>query len=1013
MPLAKWLLLICVLSETLRAGDIGLVRVGDSWHYFKGFTEPDSNSAARWHSPAFDDGAWPQGPAGFSSWMSFGETTVLPDYGSGYTTVFFRRSFVAPGTNNLAELILRIDYDDGFVVYLNGAEVLRRGVPGNPGDPVPINGTALYHGRGIVEEIALTNAVQHLQAGTNLLAIQLIGSSPNDYTACFVPELLANIIRGPFVQNTTPTSTQIAWKTLSPAAAAIEFGTNSLATQRLEVDAGATNHLATISNLQPDTEYVYRVVNRFGLQETLSDWREFRTFKRDGPVTFHVIGDSGWASMQQFQIAKRMEESPADLLMHVGDINYYAFTHHNADLRCFSVYHEQMRSTPWFVAFGNHEMYLDREAALQSFYLPTNSMTGTEHYYSFDHGDVHFVTVWSDLQSLADYKPGSAQYVWLEQDLARTTKPWKFLFFHHTWRTSSAHLGDDYDRNLIADSAQLDASFGVLARRYGVQMIFNGHDHCYERHAPSGGPISFVSGGGGAQLYGMLRPHPDSSQFHARHHFLRVTVEHEQARVEAVGTDGQVFDRVHVRRTFPSRNIHSASWNTAAIEVNAPTDPYSNVPGQRFDLVGTPLNAPMGLFTSAGRLFVNNDREHLYLGLDEVMLRAGEELFLFIEAPGLEGTNSLRQLGDGVVNPLEEGADGLDFLANLAFENFNPGIGVVLGDERGDAPSRSFLRAGLGISTGQGAFYLTNGLPAVPGQRLAQFNRSPQDFSAWYEQNSDLIELAIPYAALGNLQPDDVIKVGVITALNGIDTNISAQLRQLDSSGIGASVRASAGILYLEGVQVRLAPDPDPDSDGLPTEEERARGTDPHNPDSDGDRLPDGWEVRYGYDPLNSEANEEQLDPDTDGLTNFQEWTAKTDPFRNDSDNDTLPDGWEVTYDLSPLRAVAGDGPFGDPDGDGFTNAFEYRAGTDPRNGASRLDLRAVEVAGNVLRLEWSTVPGKKYRIQLRDTLTELFRDVTDPDFPKVAQGSVESYHVNFSPDLPPRARYYRVQLVE
>ena len=62
---------------------------------------------------------------------------------------------------------------------------------------------------------------------------------------------------------------------------------------------------------------------------------------------------------------------------------------------------------PWFVALGNHEMYADREAALQSFYLPTNSATGTEHFYSFHHGDVHFVVAWADLYAGADYKPGS------------------------------------------------------------------------------------------------------------------------------------------------------------------------------------------------------------------------------------------------------------------------------------------------------------------------------------------------------------------------------------------------------------------------------------------------------------------------------------------------------------------------------------------------------------------------------------------------------------------------------
>jgi hypothetical protein len=966
----------------------------------------------RWNSVDFDDSAWLSGPAGFSTRSSYGEPTIFLDYAAGYQTIYFRKEFTATNLNNIAELVFRIDYDDGLIAYLNGVEVLRRGVPGNPGEPVPFHATAFPHLRGVLEEIALPNALPLLQSGTNVLAVQVLGSAVNN-TFCFASELLANVIRGPFLQNTTPSSTQIIWKTLGRAAASIEFGTNQNRITRIDLNTAETNHVATLTGLEADTQYSYRVVNRFGARETYSDWRQFRTFKRSGAVTFTIIGDSGASTVPQFQIAEQLRKSPADFLMHVGDITYFGFSHHNADLRCFSVYAEQMARIPWFVALGNHDMYVDTKAALESFYLPTNTATGAEHYYSFDHGDVHFVVAWSDLQQYSDYRPGSPQYLWIDQDLARTTKPWKFMFFHHTWRTSSAHTYDDYDLNKQGDSDQLDAAFGALARKHGVQIIFNGHDHCYERHAPSGGPISFVSGGGGADLYSMVRHHPDSAQFYMRHNFLRVSVEGDEARVEGVGIDGKTVDQVHLRRTFPNREIFPATWNTPLIETDAAADLLFNVPGEAFDFVGQPLMAPMGLFSSAGRIFVNNDRENLYIGFDEVMLRAGEELFLFIEAPGVAGTNSLRNLGDGLANPEGEAVDGLDFLANLSFENFNPSIGVVLGDEWGDEPSRTFLRAGQSVRTGQGAFYLTNGLPIVPGQRLAQFNRSPQDFSADYEQDSDLIEIAIPYTALGGLKPGDTIKVGAITALAGIDTNSAAQARQLDTSGIGYSVRIVAGTTFLEGIEFRLASDPDPDNDALFTEEERLRGTDPNDPDSDDDGLPDGWEVSWGLNPLSSGANEAELDPDEDGLVNLQEWEAKTDPSRSDTDGDSLPDGWEVSHTLSPLRAGGSDGPGGDPDADGSSNAVEFRAGTHPKDAESRLDLRAIEARNGTLKLVWSAVSGKRYKLQFRDTLAEPFTDVADPIFPKIAEGAVETFTVNFSPDLPPRTRYYRVQLVE
>ena len=193
-----------------------------------------------------------------------------------------------------------------------------------------------------------------------------------------------------------------------------------------------TNHIAILTNLTPDTEYNYRVGTILNGNDVVTDWRTFKTLKMSGPVSFEVPGNSGWAGIGQLSIARQLTNYQADLLFHVGDVVYLGFTYYAADLRFFSIYENQLRSIPYFVAVGNHDSYLDRDALLASVYLPTNSMTGTEHYYSFDHGDVHFVALWMDLQTGANYSPGSPEYNWLEQDLANTPKPWKFLFFHHT-----------------------------------------------------------------------------------------------------------------------------------------------------------------------------------------------------------------------------------------------------------------------------------------------------------------------------------------------------------------------------------------------------------------------------------------------------------------------------------------------------------------------------------------------------------------------------------------------------
>ena len=385
-----------------------------------------------------------------------------------------------------------------------------------------------------------------------------------------------------------------------------------------------------------------------------------------------------------------------------------------------------------------------------------------------------------------------------------------------------------------------------------------------------------------------------------------------------------------------------------------------NFTGQVFDLAGEPIFGPMGSFSSAGRLFVNNDSHQLYLGLDQVMLRAGEELFLFLEVPTLAGRSALTNLGNGLIDPGNEGADGLDFLSNLAFENFSPSVGIILGDEYGDFPERNFLRAGQQLSTGQGAFHLVDGLPPVADQHLAQFNRSPQIFGVSYEQNTDFAKIAIPFSALGGITPGDLIRVGAVTALASINTNNAVQSRSIDSGGIGYSVRRQDANTLLEGILIQLAMPPFADSD-------------------------------------------------SDGLSDADEATRGTSPDEVDSDSDTLPDGWEVWHRLNPLSSNA----MFDADEDGAGDLMEYRAATDPNNPNSRLALQITSVVGSRIRISWSAVPAKRYRLQYRDNFLEPFRDLIAEGLPRLAQSSMESHWIDFSPDLQPGTRYYRVVLAE
>ena len=128
----------------------------------------------------------------------------------------------------------------------------------------------------------------------------------------------------------------------------------------------------------------------------------------------------------------------------------------------------------------------------------------------------------------------------------------------------------------------------------------------------------------------------------------------------------------------------------------------------------------------------------------------------------------------------------------------------------------------------------------------------------------------------------------------------------------------------------------DPDGDGFSNLAEFDGGSDPlvraSTPnDRDGDGLPDLWEMTY----FGSLARGPQEDPDADGYSNAQELAAGTNPADassnpSDADRDGLPDAWEMAH----FGNLAQTGT-GDPDGDGFTNAQEWAAGTSPTSGRS------------------------------------------------------------------------------
>jgi hypothetical protein len=876
--------LLFLLAGILTARAAVLVGVDEPWRFTNA---PAVRADSPWTTAGFDDSTWATSRSGFG-YSSYGEQTLLLGAPGDWHTALFRKSFVVSNPDTLGTLVLRADYRDGFVAYLNGREIARRGLPPPASGPVPFETMPLGRLAGNAEEIRIGLARDWLTSGTNILCFQV--HSVSDYERpLLVPELVTDWIRGPYLQVAATGAMTFLWKTADPIAVRFECGPESAPfNTTVELPVG-TNHTCTLRGLEPGRSYQYRLTALYPEgRAVVSETFPFRALPDQGPLTLAALGDSGSGSAGQFGVARSMAQERVDLVIHAGDLLYPGFSPGIADTRLFSVYRRQMASVPFVFAWGNHDLYYGPEPMRSVLRPLTNDtpvdvhrVSGTfpDAYYSFDAGDVHVTVVFQPILSQYALTTNSPQYRWIESDLAATSKPWKMLVAHHPFTTSGGHRFTDYNANGLPDWQEFADVIIPLANRYQVQWFLSGHDHVFERFLPRNGLQGIVSGGGGTSLYGLRGYTPDSTQFFVTHHHVRMAFTSEDVTVRAVLPDRREFDAFEVRRTPLRSGIPAAAWGTPIVESGPANNADGNIGGQTFDFTpAPPLPSVTGRRSNLGRLRILLDDTHLHLGLEHAVLPADTDACIFLEIPGMPGVSRMAGLGNGIADPNGEGCDALDSLENLTFTGFQPALAAVLGDEFADGTSRSFRRPDHVQGLGQGVFQLSAGLPGIPDVRIQQFNRSPQDYVVALEQNADFMEVSIPRSALPTLSPGGVIRVGVIAA--GAPDPVR-QTRHLDTGWIGTSWTSDGqGSAILEGIAVVLPGDPDPDHDGLTTAEEVALGTDPMRPDSDGDGLPDGWEVRFHLNPLSSSGTDGALgDPDGDGFPNRTEMESDGDPL--------------------------------------------------------------------------------------------------------------------------------------
>jgi parallel beta-helix repeat protein len=204
------------ITIEIAGGGTNYVQVGDTWRYFKGTVDPP----AGWNDRGLDDSSWLSGPSGFG-YDDGDDATVLTDM-AGYLTLYIRKTFDAgvPGDQSLQ---LVIDYDDGFVAYINGDEVARRHMPvGTPTRTTP----ASSHDAGTPETIALGRASDILDPGVNVIAIEGHNTSLTSGDFSLIPALstASTIVRDGASWVVETSSVTLRGKTTAAGAASVQVG---------------------------------------------------------------------------------------------------------------------------------------------------------------------------------------------------------------------------------------------------------------------------------------------------------------------------------------------------------------------------------------------------------------------------------------------------------------------------------------------------------------------------------------------------------------------------------------------------------------------------------------------------------------------------------------------------------------------------------------------------------------------------------------------------------------------
>ena len=247
---------------------------------------------------------------------------------------------------------------------------------------------------------------------------------------------------------------------------------------------------------------------------------------KESNVRFMIVGDTGTGSEKQRELGQLMlryrQVFPYEFVLMMGDNMYGGEKAVDFKNKFEDVYRPLLdQKVKFYATLGNHD------ESNQRFYKDFN-MDGEE-YYQFKKGNVSFYSLNSNYMD-------KRQIDWLQNKLANDTSDWKIAFFHHPPYSSGGAHGSDTKLREVVEPIFL---------KYGIDVVFAGHEHFYERIKPQKGIYYFISGAGGKLRQGDVKERSPLTEnaYDRDMSFMLIEVDKNQMYFEVISRTGEVVDK--------------------------------------------------------------------------------------------------------------------------------------------------------------------------------------------------------------------------------------------------------------------------------------------------------------------------------------------------------------------------------------------------------------------------------------------------------------------------------------